>query len=51
MSLASDFNLKSENIRYAVSSFYSYTYDFSGSIQNNINDGGSDMFDGGNKVA
>ena len=44
------FNLNSANIRSAVSNFFRYNYDFTGSIQNNINDGGNDMFDVGNKV-
>ena len=44
------FNRNSAVIRAGVTNFYPYTYDFSGSIQNNINDGGNDMFDVGNKV-
>lgn len=48
--LALGFNRTAYSMRSLVYSFYSYSYDFSGSVQNNIGDGGSDMFDDGNKV-
>ncbi|XP_077975646.1 uncharacterized protein LOC120333426 isoform X2 [Styela clava] len=43
-------NSSGEDIRSSVFQFYKYTYDFGGSVQNYIGDGGSDMFDGGNKI-
>ncbi|XP_076809736.1 uncharacterized protein LOC143452591 [Clavelina lepadiformis] len=49
VSILSALNQSAEEIRATIPQFYSYTYDHSG-VQNNIGDGGGDMFDTGNKV-